>query len=99
MDYENFSDINMTDTEADALENDNGELAQPRDALISVLRDIDQNKMDISSIFICLRGKTPESENDDMIFCKAGKNNWRDDLILLESARMSIWDSVKGGSK
>lgn len=95
MTYDDFSKTPKTITELRASKKDDGTQATPRDALVSLLRDIDEGKTDLATVYICFRANMAGSENKEVGFSRGGAGGWQDDLALLESQRNAIWDWVK----
>lgn len=91
MNYDDFSNAPHSITEIKGHKKKDGNITTPRDALVTVLRDLDSGEIELEQVYICY--KTPEDENkkSQIGYSRGGVGSWRDDLALLECLRMDIW--------
>lgn len=95
MNYDDFSKYPQSFTEIRAKKDDDGNIATPRDTLISILRAIDAKEMNIESVYICYQEEKREDGTRTRGFFRGGKGGWERDLSMLESARIDIWNWVR----
>ena len=99
VDYKDFSGTPPTITELRADREQRAQTATPRDALISVLRDLDEGKINIRTIYICYY-EDDLDENGNPLgnlvgYSAAGGESWMEYTALLQSSLFNIWDWVR----
>ena len=95
MNYDDFSNAPKTITELKGEKQKDGNITTPRDALVTVLRDLDSGQVNIEQLYICYKTHEDENKRSEIGFSRGGVGSWRDDLALLECLRMDIWAWAK----
>lgn len=100
MDYKDFSGMPPTITELRADRESRAQSATPRDALITVLRDLDEGKINIRSVYICYYqddlDENGKSVGNIVGYSAGGSADWMEYAALLQSSLFRLWDWVRG---
>lgn len=91
---ESYADTPISISEARADREGIASVARPRDALISVLRQIDSGEMNIDSVVVFYRERVEDGKDYKTHYHIAGGDGLHDTLGLIERAKYMVLGAV-----